>query len=157
VLVGAEHPLAQRRGPIAVDNKPMFFARSERVMGWDVVDTGFKIVLAPEVPQIARERVPRLVDALLARNGLAREQIDHWVVHPGGPAVMEGMREGLGLGPEQLERTKRCLAEVGNLSSASVLFLLDEVMQKERPAPGSTGLMIAMGPAFCAEATLLRW
>lgn len=157
VLVGAEHPRAAAGGPRVVDSKAKFFPDTERVMAWDIVDSGFKIVLSPDVPRLAREGVPPLVDALLAKHHLGREQVDYWIVHPGGPAVMDGMREGLGLAPAQLERTRRTLAEVGNLSSASVLFLLDEVARKIRPAKGSVGVMIAMGPAFCAEAVLLQW
>ena len=157
VLVGAQHPRARFAGPRVIDSRARFFPDTERVMGWDVVDGGFKIVLSPEVPKIAKEGVAPLVDALLAKHHLSREQVDYWIAHPGGPAVMEGLREGLNLAPELLERTKRSLAEVGNLSSASVLFLLDEVARKVRPAKDSVGLMLAMGPAFCAEAVLLRW
>jgi len=157
VLVGPQHPRAAARGPRVIDSKARFFANSERVMGWDVVDTGFKVVLSPDVPHIAKQDVPPLVDALLAKHQLTRKQVDYWIVHPGGPAVLEGIRAGLGLTHEQVERTKRSLAEVGNLSSASVLFLLDEVARDVRPPEGSVGVMIAMGPAFCAEAVLLRW
>lgn len=155
VLVGAKR--AKVRGPRVVDSKAAFFADTERTMGWDMVDSGFKIVLGPEVPMLARREVPRLVDTLLAKNQLSRDQVDYWIVHPGGPAVMEGIREGLGLKHEQLERTKRSLAEVGNMSSASVLFLLDEVARHVRPTAGQRAVMIAMGPAFSAEAVLLQW
>lgn len=157
VLVGAEHPRAHAAGPSVLDSKAKFFHDTERVMGWDVVDGGFKIVLGSEVPSIAREGVPGLVDALLQKHGKSRNDVDYWIVHPGGPAVMEGLRAGLGLTHAQVERTKRSLSEVGNLSSASVLFLLDEVVHQVKPEPGRLGLMIAMGPAFCAEAVLLQW
>ncbi len=157
VMAGAEHPRAKLESPRVLDSQSVFFPGTERVMGWDVVDTGFKIVLSRDVPVIARNGVPSLVDRLLRDNGLSRGDIDAWVVHPGGPAVMEGMRQGLELRPEQLEPTRRSLAEVGNLSSASVLFLLHEYRRKICPQPGSYGVMIAMGPAFCAEAVLLQW
>lgn len=157
VLAGARHPSAARRGPRVLDSQSHFFANTERVMGWDVTDTGFKIVLGREVPTIAREGLAELVDTLLARHELTRDDIDSWVVHPGGPAVISATIDGLGLAPDALERTKRSLASVGNLSSASVLFLLDEFRRSVRPARGSYGMMIAMGPAFSAEAVLLQW
>ncbi|MDB4991468.1 MAG: Chalcone synthase [Myxococcaceae bacterium] len=157
LLVGAEHPLAPQARPCIIDSRSMFFPGTESVMGWDMVDSGFKIVLSPEVPQLAREQVPKLIDDLLAKNGLSRDQVRAWIAHPGGPAVMEGLRAGLGLGPESLDATRQCLAQVGNLSSASVLFLLDEHCRRRRPESGSYGVLLAMGPAFCAEAVLLRW
>ena len=156
VLVGAEHPLA-KRGVRVLDSRSRFFPRTERVMGWDVVDGGFKIVLSPHVPAIAREGVPGLVDELLARNGRERGDIAAWVAHPGGPAVMSALAEGLGVAKDALEPTRKSLAQVGNLSSASVLFLLDDFRKKVRPARDSYGVMLAMGPAFCAEAVLLQW
>lgn len=155
VLVGAEHPLAKHRATRVLDSMSRLFPDTERVMGWDIVDSGFKIVLGREVPLIAREAVPELVDALLGRHGLGRTDVSHWIAHPGGPAVMEGMRVGLGLAPEQLEPTRRSLEQIGNLSSASVLFLLDEVMRGPRTR-GSNAVMLAMGPGFSAEGVLLR-
>jgi len=157
VLAGARHPRAARPGPRVLDSQSHFFPNTERVMGWDVTDTGFKIVLGREVPSIAREGLAGLVDTLLARNDLTRADVDSWVVHPGGPAVMQATIDGLGLAPDDLLQTKRSLASVGNLSSASVLFLLDDFRRTVRPARYSYGMMIAMGPAFSAEAVLLQW
>lgn len=159
VMAGAEHPLGRAAitSPRVLDSTSHFFPQTERVMGWDVVDTGFRIVLSPDVPALARDGVPPLVDALLARHGLSRDDVTAWVAHPGGPAVMRAMADGLDLPDEALDRTRRSLAEVGNLSSASVLFLLDDFRRCARPAPGSHGVMLAMGPAFSAEAVLLQW
>jgi alkylresorcinol/alkylpyrone synthase len=157
VLAGARHRAARKPGPRVVDSLSHTFPSTERVMGWDVVDGGFKIVLSPDVPTIAREGLAGLVDTLLAQNELTRSDIDSWVVHPGGPAVMAAMSEGLSLPEGALQHTRRSLAEVGNLSSASVLFLLDQFRKFVRPARYSYGMMIAMGPAFSAEAVLLQW
>ncbi|MET0386335.1 MAG: 3-oxoacyl-[acyl-carrier-protein] synthase III C-terminal domain-containing protein [Polyangiales bacterium] len=157
VLVGARHPRARRSQPQVVDSLAHFFPCTERVMGWDIVDSGFKVVLSKDVPKIAREGLPLLVDELLGRHGLAREDIGSWIVHPGGPAVMAATCRGLGLPDDALRYTRRSLAQVGNLSSASVLFLLDEFRRHVRPAKGRYGVMIAMGPAFSAEAVLLQW
>jgi alkylresorcinol/alkylpyrone synthase len=154
VLVGSEHPSAEL-GPRVVDSRAAFFPGTERTMGWDIVNDGFKIVLGPEVPKLAQERVPALVDALLADHGLARDDVKAWLAHPGGPAVMAAMQRGLGLPAEALERTRRSLAEVGNLSSASALFILEGYL-RESPRPQGPALLLAMGPAFCAEGVLLQ-
>jgi alkylresorcinol/alkylpyrone synthase len=159
VLVGAEHPAARTIGcgPAVLDSLSRFFPDTERVMGWDVVDDGFKIVLSKGVPLLAREGLPPLVDELLARHELTRDAVAHWVAHPGGPAVVAAMSQGLDLPDDALAATVRSLADVGNLSSASVLFLLDDFRRHLRPQPDDYGLMLAMGPAFCAEAVLLQW
>jgi alkylresorcinol/alkylpyrone synthase len=125
-------------------------------MGWDTVDAGFKIVLGPEVPTLAEQYVPTLVDALLEEHGLKRCDVHAWLAHPGGPAVMKAMERGLGLADEALERTRRSLATVGNLSSASVLFILHDYLREYRASEPRPAVMLAMGPGFCAEAVLLQ-
>jgi alkylresorcinol/alkylpyrone synthase len=157
VLVGAKHPRAATASPRVLDSLSHFFPNTERAMGWDITDGGFKIVLGPEVPHIAREGLAGLVDTLLQGHELTRAEIGSWVVHPGGPAVIAAMCDGLGLPPEALANTRRSLAQIGNLSSASVLFLLNDFRKYVRPARQSYGIMIAMGPAFSAEAVLLQW
>ena len=179
LLVGARHPLASKprtsapriggggprlasalrtaSGPRVVSSRSVFFPDTERVMGWDVVDTGFKVVLSADVPTIVRRHVPGAVDAFLGDHGLSRADVATWVLHPGGPKVIDALEESLDLPPTALAPTREGLAAFGNLSSASVLFLLDEYRRRRAPAPGSYGLLMAMGPAFCAELVLLRW
>lgn len=157
LMAGAAHPLAARAKPAVLDSCAAFFPDSERMMGWDVVDTGFKIVLDPKVPELVERELPRLIDPFLSAHGLAREDIEAWIVHPGGPKVIRAVQRALGLDDAQVEATRDGLARFGNLSSASVLFLLDEFRRRRRPRPGSHGLLFALGPAFCAEVVLLRW
>lgn len=157
LLVGAEHPLASRgRGPRVLDTRSAFFPNTERVMGWDVIDTGFRVVLSNQVADVVARHVPAAVDALLAEHGLDRGDVSAWVVHPGGPKVIDAITRSLELDESALEPTRRCLRRVGNLSSSSVLFLLDE---RRRTPPGDEtwGVLMAMGPAFCAEIVLLSW
>jgi alkylresorcinol/alkylpyrone synthase len=106
---------------------------------------------------VARDKLRPDVDAFLAEHGLTRDDIASWVCHPGGPKVLEAMQESLELPDEALEVTWRSLREVGNLSSTSVLLVLQETMESHRPAPGSWGMVTAMGPGFCSELVLLRW
>jgi alkylresorcinol/alkylpyrone synthase len=130
---------------------------TEWVMGWDVVDTGFKIVLSAQVPEVVAANLGRDVDAFLADQGLDRARIAHWVAHTGGPKVLEACGAALGLAPEALAPSYRSLREVGNLSSASVLFVLGDLLEAGTAREGDFGLLVAMGPGFCAELVLLRW
>lgn len=147
--------LHDRVRPRVIATKSAFFPDTERVMGWDIGATGFKVVLSADVPAIVREHVPREVDGFLGEQGLSREDIRHWVCHPGGPKVITAIEESLALPPEALSITRQSLATVGNLSSASVLHVLGKT--QERARPGELGLLMAMGPGFCAEMVLLRW
>ena len=157
LMVGEAHPLARRGQPRVVDNQSFFFANTERVMGWDVIDTGFKVVLNAAVPDIARTRLRPAVESFLAGYDLCLDDISHWIAHPGGPKVIQALEEGLGLEEDALCLSRESLAQVGNLSSASILLILKETLAQYRPPPGTYGLMIAMGPAFCAELVLLQW
>jgi alkylresorcinol/alkylpyrone synthase len=144
-------------GPRIVATRSVFYPDSERVMGWDISETGFKIVLSGDVPVVAREKLQPDVDAFLADQGLTRADITSWVCHPGGPKVLEAMQESLELPEGALDVTWRSLREVGNLSSTSVLLVLEETLEHHRPPPGSWGMLLAMGPGFCSELVLLRW
>ena len=159
VVAGAEHPAAgaEAAGPRVVATRSVFYPDSERVMGWDISESGFQIVLSAEVPDVARRHLGRDVDRFLADHGLARGDVASWVCHPGGPKVLEAMEEALELPPDALAVTWRSLAEVGNLSSTSVLLVLQETLEHHRPEPGSVGMLMAMGPGFCSELVLLEW
>ena len=158
VLVGGERAAELTgAGPRVVDTRSVFYPDTERVMGWDVVDTGFKVVLSAKVPQLVREHVRTDVDGFLAAHGLTRADVKHWVAHTGGPKVLEAFEGALELPAGALARSWASLKEVGNLSSASVLFVMAELLESGEARPGDWGLMLAMGPGFCAELVLLRW
>lgn len=153
VLVGRERGGV---GPRVVDSRSSFYSDTERVMGWDVSERGFKVVLSAEVPTMVRKHLRPDVDAFLSGHGLERSDIAVWVSHPGGPRVLEAVQETLELPEGALAGAWRTLREVGNLSSTSVLLVLAEALDSPPPA-GSWGLMSAMGPGFCSELVLLRW
>ncbi|HEY0782082.1 MAG TPA: 3-oxoacyl-[acyl-carrier-protein] synthase III C-terminal domain-containing protein, partial [Thermoanaerobaculia bacterium] len=157
VVAGGERELESAPGPRIVATRSVFYPDSERVMGWDISESGFRIVLSADVPQVVRDFLRRDVDAFLADHGLARADIASWICHPGGPKVLEAMEESLALPPGALDVTWRSLREVGNLSSTSVLLVLADTLQDHRPPPGTYGLLLAMGPGFCSELVLLEW
>jgi len=156
VLQGGERD-GGSAGPRVVDTRSVFYPDTERIMGWDVVDTGFKVVLSAKVPQLVREHIRTDVDAFLGAHGLSRQDVKHWVAHTGGPKVLEAFEGALELPPGALARSWASLKEVGNLSSASVLFVLADLLDSGEARRGDWGLMLAMGPGFCAELVLLRW
>ena len=144
-------------GPKILATRSVFYPETEEMMGWKVSENGFRIVLSREVPNLVRRNLARDVDEFLAERGLTRGDIGSWVLHTGGPKILEATAETLGLKNGELDVSWVCLRRMGNLSSASVLLVLEEVMKNRRPEPGTLGLLAAMGPGFCSELLLLEW
>lgn len=156
LLVGAEHPLRKEAKLEWRGGLSRFFPNSERVMGWDVVDSGFKIVLSKNVPEITLRELPQMTKDLLDEFHVTQSDLSFYMAHPGGPKVLEAMEQALGLDKGALELSWESLKRYGNMSSTSVLFITKETLKTPRPK-GSLGLMAAMGPAFCAELGLYEW
>ena len=150
------------RGQWRVDRRDLdafveqLYADTERAMGWDVGPAGLHIVLGSEIPDLVRSELRRDVHGFLSDHGLSRADIGWWVCHPGGPKVIDALASTLELDPDAVALTRRSLAEIGNLSSASVLHVLEDTLRERPPAPGSHGLLMAMGPGFCSELVLLQ-
>jgi alkylresorcinol/alkylpyrone synthase len=144
-------------GPKILATRSVFYPDTEEMMGWNVSEKGFRIVLSREVPNLVRQNLAKDVDDFLGERGLTRANIGSWVLHTGGPKILEATAETLGLTNGELDPSWQCLRRMGNLSSASVLLVLEEVMKKRRPEPGTLGLLAAMGPGFCSELLLLEW
>jgi alkylresorcinol/alkylpyrone synthase len=147
----------ERPGPTILDTRSIFYPDTEQMMGWNVSEKGFRITLSPEVPVLIREHLGHDVDAFLSDHEIQRSDISSWVLHTGGPKVLEATASALDLHNGQLDASWKCLRKVGNLSSASVLVVLEDVMKNRRPEPGTLGLLAAMGPGFCSELVLLQW
>jgi alkylresorcinol/alkylpyrone synthase len=154
LVAGDQVPLP---GPRILGSHQVFYPDTQYVMGWDISEKGFNIVLSPDVPKVVRENLGRDVDQFLAAHGMTRFDVGTWIMHTGGPRVLEASAEALGIDNSQLEVSWDALRRVGNLSSASVLIVLDEVMKHQRPKPGTRSVLAAMGPGFCAEMLLLEW
>jgi alkylresorcinol/alkylpyrone synthase len=157
VCAGKDHALAQAsNGPRVRATQSVFYPNTEDAMGWAISESGFRIILSAEVPQLVQGHLRANVDAFLEKEGLVRGDLSEWVCHPGGPKVLKAVESALELRPEDLGISWACLEEMGNMSSASVLINLGK-KQLEEPASGSLGLLLAMGPGFCAEFVLLEW
>ena len=144
-------------GPRILATRSSFYRGTEDVMGWNISEAGFKIVLSTEVPNMVRKHLAHDIDAFLAEYDLSREDISTWIMHTGGPKVLEATAETLQLPEGALDVSWQTLRRVGNISSTSVLLVLEEFVNRRRPAPGSYSMLAAMGPGFCAELVLLRW
>ncbi|MCC6586035.1 MAG: type III polyketide synthase [Bryobacterales bacterium] len=155
VVVGGDE--VEGVGPQVVDTRSTLYPDTHDVMGWTISERGFRIVLSPDVPKVTRENLGRDVDAFLAGHDLTRKDIGAWILHTGGPKILEATEESLGITREDLATSWECLRKTGNLSSASVLCVLEQFLMNKRPAPGTWSILAAMGPAFCSEVVLLRW
>jgi alkylresorcinol/alkylpyrone synthase len=154
IVAGADCGLS---GPAILSTRSVFYPKTEEMMGWNVSEKGFRIVLSKEIPNLVRKNLVHDVDDFLAERGLTRADIGSWMLHTGGPKILEATADALGLKQGELNVSWECLRRTGNLSSASVLVVLEEVMKNRRPPPGTLGLLAAMGPGFCSEFVLLQW
>jgi alkylresorcinol/alkylpyrone synthase len=146
-----------KAGPRVIATASSFYRDTEHVMGWDIGDMGFRIVLSPEVPKVVQQHLRGDVEGFLAGHGLTIADIKSWIFHSGGPKVLEAMQSTLELPEDALAASWKSLREVGNLSAASVLCVLEDNLANHRGAAGSYSILAAMGPGFCSELVLLQW
>lgn len=158
VLAGRDHP--RSRGPALArlaGAESMFFPGTTHLMGFRLRNPGLQIVLDRELAPFVRREVAAAVKAFLEPRGLRREDVTRWVMHPGGRRIIEVMAEKLDLSEADLAPTEAVLAEHGNMSSVTVLFVLDEILRTDRPRAGERGVLGAFGPGFGAEFALLEF
>jgi alkylresorcinol/alkylpyrone synthase len=154
--VVAEGSARTPRGPRVLATRSQLYPDTEDVMGWNIGTNGFQIKLSAEVATVTEKYLGKDVRDFLNDHGLTPADISTWVCHPGGPKVIDAVENALDLPADALAHTRNSLRDNGNLSSVSVLDVLRANMAQP-PPPGSFGLMIAMGPAFCSELVLLGW
>ena len=153
---GAAGPPAGGR-PRVVATRSEVYPGSGDTLGWRLGADGFRIVLTAELADVVERRLNNSVTAFLADHGLTIDDIRSWVCHPGGPRVLDAIQKALRLPDSAVEPSRRSLAEAGNMSSVSVLHILEKVIDTCPPPPGSAGLMIGLGPGVSAELVLMRW
>jgi predicted naringenin-chalcone synthase len=157
VLLSGSPPTTANAGPVIVDSYCVADFDSAQLMSWTISDAGFVMGLSPRVPITLRRNIRGVVERLLAPHGLTMRDITHWLVHPGGPSILEAIAGKLELSEEQMALSWQTLAAHGNCSSATVLLMLDQLLREGRARPGKWGVMMAFGPGLTIETCLLRF
>ena len=129
----------------------MLFEKSTRVMGWEIGNHGFEMVLSPDLPSLIAEQAVPAAKHILAERGLQPEDIRHWALHPGGRAILDALQTGLHLTDEQTAPSRSVLRNFGNMSSASILYVIKELLSGVELAPGDRLCAIAFGPGLTME------
>ena len=143
--------------PRVVATRSEVYPDSGGALGWRLGPDGFRIVLTAELAEVVERRLGESVTGFLAEHGLTVDDIGTWICHPGGPKVLDAAQRALKLPAAALASSRRSLAQAGNMSSASVLHILELTVADNAPAAGSFGMMIGLGPGVSAELVLLRW
>ncbi len=157
LILSAEDGGAGSRLPAVVDVQSYLDPDQLDKVGFGQREGKLRITLHSSIRDLAPGMIERAIDPLLARNGLVRSDVRFWVAHPGGRKVIDNVQKELGLTDEQLRFSRKVLRNFGNMSSPTVLFVLNEVVRDGDPRPGDWGVMVALGPGMAAEAALLRW
>jgi len=143
-------------GPEILGSYSTLFKDTEDIMGWDVVESGLKVRFSRDIPTIVRRYLPNLLSQACDHWGVEAETLRHYVVHPGGAKVIQAYADSLGLPREKFVAADEVLKNYGNMSSASVFFVLDRFLHSEAPQ-GNYGVMLALGPGFSSDQVLFRW
>ena len=143
-------------GPEVVAQEMYHFYDATEMMGFRLTNSGLQMILDEAVPEKIAEHFPRIVHPFLERNGLTIEDVQHFVFHPGGRKIIQTVEELFGSLGKNIDDTKEILRQYGNMSSATVLYVLERFLDKDIPA-GDTGLMLSFGPGFSAQSILLKW
>ncbi|MGW2091025.1 type III polyketide synthase [Promicromonospora sukumoe] len=168
VVAGGDHPLARadaagpqnqagaRRTARVVDTRSALYPGTTDALGWEVRDTGFAIVLSADLPDLLGAHLLADVKGLLAEHGLTPADVPAWVVHAGGPRVIDAVRDALGLAEDDVRESRASLAGAGNLSSVSVLDVLARTLDGSAAPAGAPAVLMAFGPGVSCELVLLR-
>ena len=143
-------------GPEILDDAMYHFYDAEKMMGFKLRNTGLQMILDKSVQETIASHFPKIIHPFLERNGLKIEDVDHLVFHPGGKKIVQTVEELFGSLGKNIDDTKEVLRLYGNMSSATVLYVLERFMDKKLPK-GDIGLMLSFGPGFSAQRILLQW
>ena len=153
VLLSSEE---EATGPVIVGEEMYHFKDATHLMGFDLVNTGLKMILDPAVPETISEHFPNIVHPFLKKHHSSMEKVHHLIFHPGGRKIVQTVEELFGKLGKNIDDTRETLKLYGNMSSATVLYVLERFMEKEIPA-GKQGLVLSFGPGFSAQRVLLEW
>ncbi len=156
VVAGKENGLYGRTGISLLDSLSTTYYDSLDVMGWEIVDDGFKAIFSKDIPSIVRDRVRENIEELVSGRGITINDLRHYIVHPGGPKVLSEYERSLGLREGAFVQSRKVLREHGNMSSPTVLYVLKEFMEGGPGEKGEYGIISALGPGFSSELLLFR-
>ena len=132
------------------------FDNSSTFMGWKIGNFGFEMTLSPELPKIILESAIPALENILRTANIKKDDIKHWALHPGGRAILDSLQKGLSLTEEQMQPSRKVLRNYGNMSSASILFVLKEIMDSQIVKPDEYCCAVAFGPGLTMEVALLK-
>jgi predicted naringenin-chalcone synthase len=144
------------KGPKIVAEEMYHFYHAEQMMGFQLKNSGLQMILDKSVPETIQEHFPNIVHPFLEKNNSSIEQIDHLIFHPGGKKIVQTVEELFGSLGKNIDDTKDVLKQYGNMSSATVLYVLERFMERDLKT-GEQGLMLSFGPGFSAQRILLEW
>lgn len=146
------------QGPKILGSMSTIFPHSLDVMGWELNDEGLKVIFSRDIPTIVNEVVYKNITDFLATQKINLQDIDHFILHPGGKKVLDAYEAALGIGTEKTHVAREIIEEYGNMSSATILFVLQRHLSKAGPInSGDYGLLAALGPGFSSECLLVQW
>lgn len=143
-------------GPEVIAEEMYHFYENEHMMGFKLTNSGLQMVLDVEVPDTIASHFPDIIHPFLAKQGLQIADIDHLIFHPGGKKIIQLVEELFADLDKNIDTTKEVLRLYGNMSSATVLYVLERIMDNA-PQKGEKGLMLSFGPGFSAQRVLLQW
>ena len=126
-------------------------------MSFNLTDSGFRMYLSSYVPELLASNIEAFVDDLLGECHIPREEIHSWAIHPGSQKIVEFVQQQLNIQPEKVASSYAILRDYGNMSSATILFVLQHIQQTQRPPRGSYGVLLAFGPGLTMEGILVQW
>jgi len=144
------------KGPRIVGEEMYHFKDATHMMGFDLTNMGLKMILDPAVPEVIAAHFPQIVHPFLEKHGSSIEKVDHLVFHPGGRKIVQTVDELFGKLGKNIGETRNVLKEYGNMSSCTVLYVLERFMEKQLK-PGEQGLILSFGPGFSAQRVLIEW
>jgi alkylresorcinol/alkylpyrone synthase len=143
-------------GPKILDEAMYHFYDATHMMGFKLVNSGLQMILDKSVPETISNHFPKIVHPFLERNNLTIEDVDHLIFHPGGKKIVQTVEDLFGSLGKNIDDTKEVLRLYGNMSSATVIYVLERFMDGDRKS-GERGLMLSFGPGFSAQRILLEW
>ena len=127
------------------------------VMGWEFSETGLSLIFSPDIPQLLNSHIKPTISEFLAQNEMSLEDLSHFIIHPGGAKILHAFEKSLSLSNGMLASSRSVLKNYGNMSSSTVIFILEHLTRNFPPDAGSYGLCGAFGPGFSSELILLKW